>query len=201
MDLTTSETTRTGDRVAEQIVGARLSAVSRRRFELDPERSRVLIEGSSSVHPIRARAKGLRGWVELAITNGAIDPDTVVDGEVRIALDRLRSGNALVDRETRRRVDAGRYPEIVGKVTASRPRSKGGVDLDGEIDFRGTAVAVSGTIEMTLDGDGDEVRLSGRQTFDVRDWGLQLPRLGFLRVHPNVEVSFEAVGALEPVRR
>lgn len=164
----------------------------RRRFDLDPERSRVWIEGSSSVHPIKARAKGLRGWVELAASDAALEPEPAVEGEVRIAVDRLRSGNALVDRETRRRVDAQRFPEIVGRVTSSKPGTPDAVDLEGEIDFRGVTVAVNGTLGVEVKG--DEVHLAGAQSFDVRDWGLSLPRLGLLRVHPNVEVRFEAVG-------
>ncbi len=164
----------------------------RRRFELDPERSRVWIEGSSSVHPIKARAKGLCGWVELAVSDAELALDPVVEGEVRVALDRLRSGNALVDRETRRRVDAQRFPEIVGRVTSSKPGTPDAVALEGEIDFRGVTVAVNGDLGVELKD--DEVHLAGTQTFDVRDWGLSLPRLGLLRVHPNVEVRFEAVG-------
>lgn len=166
--------------------------MTRRRFELDPERSRVWIEGSSSVHPIRARAKGLRGWIELTASDGTEVPASSVEGEVGVALDLLRSGNSLVDRETRRRVDAQRFPEIVGRVTSSKPGTTDSVDLEGEIDFRGVTVAVSGNLVVEVED--DEVHLAGTQTFDVRDWGLALPRLGLLRVHPDVEVRFEAVG-------
>ena len=44
---------------------------------------------------------------------------------------------------------------------------------------------------MTVDG--DELRLAGSQELDVRDWGLQPPRVGLLRVHPAITVRFEAV--------
>lgn len=170
--------------------------MTRRRFQLDPERSRVRIEGSSSVHPIRAGAKGLRGWVELDVADRRLGAEPALEGEVRIALDRLRSGNALVDRETRRRVDADRYPEIVGRATASTNVAHDEVALEGEIDFRGATVRVNGLLGVKLEG--DEIHLRGTQTFDVRDWGLRLPRLGLLRVHPDVTVGIEAVGSSTP---
>src|SRR5699024_5459107 len=90
------------------------------RFVIDPGDSQVWIEGSSSVHPVHATASGLEGWVELSFAGANLRKDTEARGEVRIAVDGLRSGNALVDRETRRRIDARRFPEIVGTVTSSR---------------------------------------------------------------------------------
>ena len=35
--------------------------------------------------------------------------------------------------------------------------------------------------------------VEGTQTFDVREWDLRLPRLGFLRVHPDVQVRVRLV--------
>ncbi len=42
------------------------------RYELVPEESQVWIEGSSSVHPIRATASGLTGWVELTMVKNGL---------------------------------------------------------------------------------------------------------------------------------
>lgn len=170
--------------------------MARHRFDLDPGRSQVWIEGTSSIHPIKANASGLVGWVELDLRRSGsavtLSEDPSVAGEVRIEVDRLRSGNPLVDRETRRRIDAGRYPEIVGRVTASRRRDDDSVGLDGEIDFRGETVAVSGDLDVHVDG--DTIHLRGSRSFDVRDWGLEPPKVGFVKVHPTVEVRFEAEG-------
>lgn len=126
------------------------------RYEIDATASTVDIVGSSSIHPITARATGLVGWIET---------DTPEVGslraEVRISVDRLGSGNPLVDLETRRRIDTRRFPEIVGIVTAAAPLADG------------------------------RIAVAGDQTFDVREWGLRLPRLGLLRVHPDVQVRIE----------
>ncbi len=161
-------------------------------FTLDPERSSVSIAGTSSVHPISADAAGLTGTFEIRLRSGKILADPGLAGEVNIDVDKLRSGNALVDRETRRRINASTYPEISGVAVGSERTSATTMAVTGEISFRGEVVGVTG--DLALEMVGDEAHLSGEQTFDVREWGLKLPRLGFLKVHPDVTVSVSLVG-------
>lgn len=155
------------------------------RFVIDPDVSQVWIEGSSSVHPIHATATGLTGWIELVRSGEGIAASPVT-GHVRVAVGRLASGNALVDRETRRRIDATSHPEIVGTVTASESIVSDRVMVTGQIAFRGEVRSVSG--ELTISLDEERLIVEGTQSFDVRDWGLRLPRFGLLRVHPDVRV-------------
>lgn len=162
------------------------------RFEFDPERSKVSIDGTSSLHAIHAAATGVRGWIELELTRIGLATAPRASGEVRIDADRLHSGNSLVDAETRRRIEVRRFPEIIGTVTGSRRLSPDRLALDGDLTLRGETRVVDGELAVAIDG--DELRLGGEQRFDVRDWGLQPPRIGLLRVHPHVTVRLEAVG-------
>jgi len=166
------------------------------RYELDPNRSQVWIDGSSSIHPIRATATGLHGWVELLLVDGRVGATPAVAGEVRVEVDRLKSGNPIVDAETRRRIDAGNHPEIVGVVSSSSRLDLDRVALTGEIAFRGVTRAVDG--ELTVTVEGGDLAIAGSQQLDVRDWGLKPPRVGLLRVHPEITVRFEAVGLPSP---
>jgi len=165
-----------------------------RRFDLDPRVSQVWVEGRSSVHPIHATATGVTGWIELGGPDGEITAATQLAGEVRIVVDRLASGNALVDRETRRRIDTTRFPEIVGTVTAAERVDSEQFAVTGDIGFRGVVRAVSG--EVVVSETGNQLIVEGTQTFDVRAWGLRLPRMGLLRVHPEVHVRIRAVANL-----
>ncbi|MCB1039980.1 MAG: YceI family protein [Acidimicrobiales bacterium] len=164
--------------------------MARARFELAPDRSQVWIEGSSSIHPIHATATGLGGWVALELARGAVAAKPKVAGEVRIEVGRLRSGNPLVDAETRRRIDAGTHPEIVGSVIGSTRLASDRVALTGDLTFRGQTHEVEGELTLAIVEDG--VHLTGTQQFDVRTWGLQPPKIGLLRVHPTVRVRIEA---------
>lgn len=165
--------------------------MARSRFVLDPTRSQVWIDGSSSIHPIRATASGLEGWIELALDRGGeVSSRPAVEGAVRIEVARLRSGNPLIDAETRRRIDAGRHPYIEGTVTGSTRLDAERVGLTGDLAFRGETQAVNG--ELTVVVQNAELHLTGAQEFDVRAWGLNVPRLGLLRVHPTIQVHIEA---------
>jgi polyisoprenoid-binding protein YceI len=161
-----------------------------RRYRIQPEVSQVWIEGSSSVHSIRASATGLTGWVEIAEPDA---PVATLAGEIRIAVDRLGSGNPLVDRETRRRIDARRHPEIVGTVEVAAPVEPDRFAVTGSITFRGVSCRVSG--ELAVSREGDHVIVTGAETLDVRRWELRLPRLGLLRVHPDVLVRVRVSAA------
>ena len=161
------------------------------RFTIDPDESQVWIEGSSSVHPVHATATGLEGWVDLTFAGANLRKDGEAMGEVRIAVDRLQSGNALVDRETRRRIDARRFPRIVGVVTSSRRLAADRLELSGDLSFRGETQPVNG--EVAVSRDGSRVIVEGQQRFDVRDWGLQPPKVAMLRVHPHIDVRIRIV--------
>ena len=160
-------------------------------YRIRADESQVWIDGSSSVHPVRATATGLTGWVAFAATKRGIAKAPDLQGEIRIEVGRLRSGNPLVDRETRRRIDAKRHPEIVATVTAAERIDTGSLQVTGTIAFRGEVQTVTG--EVTVDLAGDEVVVDGSATFDVRDWGLQPPRVALLQVHPEVDVRIHLV--------
>lgn len=154
----------------------------------------MAIDGSSSVHPIRAAASGLDGWIELDLDGAALAAEPAATGGVRIEVARLRSGNPLVDAETRRRIDAGRFPEIVGEITGSTRLADDRLALTGDLTFRGVTQPVHGELVLVLAIDGGGIGLAGEEDFDVRAWGLQPPRIGLLRVHPTIRVRIEAVG-------
>ncbi len=138
------------------------------------------------MHPIHATATGLTGWIDLVRSGDGIAAAPEVTGEVRIAVELLASGNALVDRETRRRIDARRHPEIVGTVTSAERSAPDRLMVTGDIAFRGEVCSVSG--ELAVSFEDDRLVVEGAQSFDVREWGLRPPRIGLLRVHPEVRV-------------
>lgn len=166
------------------------------RYLVSPDESQVWIDGSSSIHPIQATATGLTGWLAVATTTRGIAASPALEGEIRIEVGRLRSGNPLVDRETRRRIDARHHPEIVGTVTAGERLAPGRLGVTGTIAFRGEVQAVTGEVTVTIAA--DQLVVAGSATFDVRDWGLQPPRVGLLRVHPEVAVRLHLVATPAP---
>jgi polyisoprenoid-binding protein YceI len=166
------------------------------RYRIDPKRSRVWIDARSSLHPIHSETDGLRGWIEFDL-DGDEEGAGAPAGHLELPVEQLRSGNLLEDRELRRRMDARRYPTIAGELTVMREaEGDGRYEVGGELTFRG--VTRSYKDEMALEQlDRRTIRLSGRSTFDIRDFGMEPPRILMLKVEPQVAVRVEITAVRE----
>ncbi len=156
------------------------------------------IDARSSLHPIHSTTVGLDGFVDMEeFDNGEVTLAEPPAGELSLPVNRLSSGNVLEDRELHKRVDAKRFPTIDGVLThleridgTSRYRARG------DLAFRGVSRACED--ELTLEVVDDRtVRLDGQSTFDIRDFGMEPPRILMLRVEPEVVVRVEIIAERE----
>jgi hypothetical protein len=163
------------------------------RFRIVPARSRVWIRATSNVHPIHSEATGLDGWLDLALRGKTLDPAHTPAGHLEFPVALLSSGNPLETRELRRRIEARRHPTIAGDLRAMTPtNTRGAYLVRGDLTFRG----VTRTYEdrMTLDVTGRRtIALRGESIFDIRDFGMEPPRILIFKVEPDVHVRVELV--------
>lgn len=167
------------------------------RYRIVPGRSRVWIEARSNVHPIHSTTDGLEGFVDLDDADD-LDAQQVTAGdhpagELSLRVARLTSGNRFEDRELQKRIDARRHPTIDGVLTGmTAGATHGTVAVSGDVTFRG--VTRSYAEEMAVSRvDATTIRLSGEASFDIRDFGMEPPRILLLRVEPIVTVRVEIV--------
>lgn len=144
------------------------------------------------MHPIKVQATGLRGYLDAAVdAGGRLDVTAGCSGRLEVPVGQLRSGIALVDLETERRLDAPHYPWIVAqleRLDAGRP--DGSYRATGSISLRDQTRAYSGDLQITSGADGT-LEVAGERGFDVRELGLEPPRLLMLKVYPDVHVRIE----------
>ncbi len=148
------------------------------------------------MHPINTRSDGLVGFLDLDVQDtGRVDLTVPPAGELSFPVENLRSGNRLEDRELRKRIDARRFPTIRGVLTTmTETPTHNTFRVTGDLEFRGVTKAVADDLTIELvDGATDTIRLRGASTFDIRDFGMQPPRILVLRVEPTVEVSVDVV--------
>lgn len=157
--------------------------------------SRVWIEASSSLHPIHVEAANLEGHVDLTFTDqGTVDVDQPVSGKVQVGVRDLETGNSLMDKETERRLEVKKYPNLTGELQSlSAADGANRYHAEGDITVRGVTRRVSGDLIIQ---DGDEpgtLLIEGQQEFDVRDFDLDPPKMMMLKVHPEVQVSIRVI--------
>ena len=167
-------------------------------FRIDRQRSHLWIEARSSLHAIHSETSGLEGWFEGEFLDGGrLNPAVAPQAHLELSVQLLSSGNPLNDREMRRRIDARRYPTITGELTSMKESEPEGRYLvGGGVTFRG--VTRRYTDNMTLSWPDDRTLvLEGEREFDIRDFGMEPPRILTLRVYPEVKIRVAIVAVQE----
>lgn len=168
------------------------------RYRIDPARSRVVIDAKSSLHPIHTETGGLEGWLELDVQGGGrVNPKVEPKAHLELPVDQLRSGNPLEDRELKRRIDARRFPTIQGDLTSMEATGKDGRYLvRGDVSFKGVTRPSEDEMTLSVEGD-DSIRLRGSSVFDIREFGMEPPRILMIKVAPDVTVSVDIIAEKE----
>jgi hypothetical protein len=168
------------------------------RYRIAPERSQVWIDGSSTLHAIHSSADGVEGFVDCDVEpDGGLNLSVVPTGSLSFPVDRLSSGNRMEDRELYKRIDARRYPTIEGVLDSVV--ANGATDsylVGGDITFRGVSRRYEDV--MRIRGvDQETIQLDGSSRFDIREFGMEPPRMLMLKVEPEVDIRVEIVAVAE----
>jgi polyisoprenoid-binding protein YceI len=167
------------------------------RYRIVPERSRFLAEARSSLHPIHVDTSGFEGTIDVEIANGRVDLSIAPQAHVEIATERFKTGNLLYDRELERRLEVQRYRRVradVRRVTAIDDTNR--LRVRGEVHFHGATKNVEGEVTVRV-VDDRTIEIDGERQFDMRDFGLEPPRILMLRVYPEVRVRAHIVAERE----
>jgi polyisoprenoid-binding protein YceI len=162
------------------------------RYRIVPDASQVWIRARSTLHLSRTRTDGLEGHLDVELSEGRLDLDAPLAGRLSLDVERLSSGNRFEDRELHRRIDARRYPTIDGVLGGVEHVDGRRYRVSGTVTFRGVTRSYKDEMDVHLLDDG-ALRLGGRSRFDIRDFGMEPPRLLLVRVEPEVDVRVEIV--------
>ena len=153
----------------------------------------------SNVHPIHSSTSGLEGFVELTLApDGTIDLTAQPAGKLSLSVDRLTSGKRMEDRELQKRIDARRYPTIEGVLEHMdlEHREEHGDEalyhVKGNVTFRGVTRPHEDVMVIRA-LDDVTISLEGSSRFDIREFGMQPPRVLMLKVEPEVDIRVEII--------
>lgn len=163
------------------------------RYRVIPERSSLDAEARSSLHPVRVSTTGLTGDIEADLVDGQVQLGAPF--RVEIEAERLRSGNSLIDGELRKRLDTRKFPKVIGEVSSVEPFS-GRSKLRGVLTLHGVGQKTDADVTVRAIDDRT-IEIAGEKTIDMRDYGLNPPKLLMFKVYPDVKIRAKLVAERE----
>ena len=163
------------------------------RFVIQSDRSHLKVRARSSLHPIHGTGP-LTGHVDAVVEAGRFDPAAPTTGSVELQIADLRGEDEHFDEEMKRRLDAHRYPLVVGTITKALPSTNGDgrYHLVGDLSFHGQTRTVEGDVKVRFRGER-YLQAEGTLQLDIRDFGIKPPKVFMLKVHPEIEVTVEVI--------
>ena len=156
------------------------------QYRIDPERSELIIDARSNVHPIEIRAAGVSGTIDIGVSAGQVDLSSPPRADFEITPDLLRSGIDLYDKEIHRRIGALKYRVIRGRIHDAREIAPARYSLSGTLSLRGVTREIEGEVEVRVHGGALEIE--GSTLLDTRDYTIDPPKILMLEVHPKVKI-------------
>jgi hypothetical protein len=163
------------------------------RFAVLPTDSWVTFEGRTTLHGLKGKAVGLNGYVEAGWSDdGTLATEPAPRMHFEMPVSDLRSGNAMLDRETWKLIDSNRFPRIAADLRELRAAgAPSHYEASGDVTLAGRSRRYDG--ELTFAHDGDLITIDGELRIDIRDFGLKPPNLVFIKVDPVVKAVLHLV--------
>jgi polyisoprenoid-binding protein YceI len=170
------------------------------RFRVNPDKSTVDVGLRVNLHPSHVTTSALSGTIDCELdAAGRPRLDRPYGAKLTLPVRAISSGNALQDREMRRRFDASRHPTITAIVltgeslgTSDRYRAVAQLTMHGQTREIAARVRVR--------TQGREMTITGRHVINVKEFGIDPPRLILLRMEPEVDVRVHIVAERRAIR-
>jgi len=154
--------------------------------------SSVELTAKSSVHPIHADIRNLRGEANVEVTDGKIEVGPDTKGWLEADVDQLLTGNKLEDMALRKQIDAKKYPTVRYEVTGV----DGGPDsykITGTFEFHGQRQEFTESARATMNG--DKLSVEAEHTFDIQDFGVKPFKVLTMKIYPDVNLKVHLIGS------
>jgi len=161
------------------------------RYEIAAGASEVRLRAETSIRPVTLVATEIAGFIDVEIApDGSVCEDCAC--RVRLLVEALHSGNPVLDRRGARHFDADQHPEVSAELCSVVPYWRDACDATWLLSFHGVTRAVRGSVTLEHLDDAT-ICLDGGQVIDVRNWGVRLPSLPLIRVHPDVSFAVRLI--------
>lgn len=181
---------------------ATLTAFSQPTIELVEERSRLWIEGTSTVHDINCEAGVIVGYANVGATE-TNDPRALQSNgsgsvKLKIPVWEFECGRRQMNRDFARALNADTHPSIEFEYYQARLLTNlepechpFQLEVDGKLSVAGNTREVTLIVDIEP-CEANHFKLLGSKTINMRDYGIEPPSalFGLIRAHEELTVRF-----------
>jgi polyisoprenoid-binding protein YceI len=161
-----------------------------------PERSTLWAEAKSSLHGIHIESHELAGSFEIEVSAEGLDLTKPPSGQLELEADSLKTGNRLEDGQIESQLEVRKYPKVRGAVRGVTALAGGRYRVRGDLTLHGVTKSVEGDVTLRTIDD-KTVEVEGEKVIDVREFGLNPPKILMMKVYPDVKIRAKVVAVRE----
>ena len=168
-----------------------LSPVQAQKAQVVQEASKILVEGTSTLHDWTIEAEQMLGEATFKTENEQL---LVSSLNFKVPVKGLKSGKGAMDANTHKALEAKKHPAIVYQLTQISAVSKvdNGYELTtkGKLTIAGTSCAVSMKVKATTTPKG--LRFTGTLPLKMTDYKIDPPTalMGTIKTGNDIKVDF-----------
>jgi polyisoprenoid-binding protein YceI len=173
-----------------------------KRYTIDASASSLTYEAGSSLHVVSGIAQAFSGYIDVAWDDrGRIASEPAAAMRMEVPVTKLRSGSPTKDQEIWRLIDVGRFPLIVAELRSIEPLYGTSIyQATGNVTVAGRTRSYTSQM-LVVTEDFSDVSVRGDLEIDIRDYGLEPPRMVFVRIEPIIAVHLSLVAYTASMQR
>jgi len=175
-------------------MGTVLAVNAQTRYFLDNNSSRLIVEGTSSIHDWEMEANDLKSAIVLRFNDNKLSD--IEKAEFSSPAEKVLSDNSIMNNKTHKALKAGKYPEIIFNLKSVNRFNVSGSSISGQVTGALKIAGVTKTIQINFSGKinhGHSLSLQGSVPLKMCDFDIEPPTamLGALKTGDDVNINFK----------
>ncbi|MFO7843444.1 MAG: YceI family protein [Bacteroidales bacterium] len=175
-------------------MGTVLAVNAQTKYFLENNSSRLIVEGTSSIHDWEMEANDLKSAIVLRFNDNKLSD--IEKAEFSSPAEKVLSDNSVMNNKTHKALKAGKYPEITFNLKSVNRFNVSGNSVTGQVTGVLKIAGVTKTIRVNFSGKinpGYSLSIQGSVPLKMSDFDIDPPTamLGALKTGDDIKINFK----------
>lgn len=161
-------------------------------YVLNKDQSKVLVQGTSSLHDWESNVEKMDGNLVFTIEEGK--PNGIENLQINVDASSIKSGKRIMDNKTKDALEAKNHPNITFTFGEFVSMDGDSVTVSGTLQIAGVDQSVELTGAYSLQNDGS-VLIEGAEALKMSSYGIDAPTamMGTLKTGDEVTIAYNVL--------